>query len=222
MARTNLRDVTRTAVRDEIARRAWALFAGRGFEATTVDEIAEDSGMSRRTFFRYFQAKEELVLVRLLESVDEVAARLQERPRSEPAWPALLAATRTLLEAQQANGEVTARLLAMLKEPGLRSVLRERDFRWRRDIGLLLDRRFQHAAPGVVPGPGTEVSGNADRQAADPRGAAVAGATLACLEAAQDVWLNDPSGDLVSLFDLAVSAVVSPELRNAKTTGTQE
>lgn len=40
---------------------ALRLFAAQGYEATSVDEIAEAAGISRRTFFRQFRAKEDVV-----------------------------------------------------------------------------------------------------------------------------------------------------------------
>ncbi|MFD1814880.1 mycofactocin system transcriptional regulator [Rhodococcus gannanensis] len=42
---------------DEISNIAIALFAERGFDETSVDEIAEAAGIARRTFFRYFPSK---------------------------------------------------------------------------------------------------------------------------------------------------------------------
>ncbi|MDG0798900.1 TetR/AcrR family transcriptional regulator [Pectobacterium punjabense] len=38
------------------------LFAENGYEATTLDAIAEASGIARRTFFHYFRSKEEIIL----------------------------------------------------------------------------------------------------------------------------------------------------------------
>jgi AcrR family transcriptional regulator len=40
------------------------LFVARGYEATTLDDIAKAAGISRRTFFYYFKSKEEILLAR--------------------------------------------------------------------------------------------------------------------------------------------------------------
>src|SRR5664279_5179352 len=48
-------------VRDAIWTAAIDLFAGKGFEETTVDDIVDAAGTSRRTFFRYFESKRDLI-----------------------------------------------------------------------------------------------------------------------------------------------------------------
>lgn len=58
--------------RMSVMRRALDLFATHGYEATTVDQIAEVSGISRRTYFRQFRAKEDVVFA----DHDHVLARV--------------------------------------------------------------------------------------------------------------------------------------------------
>ena len=82
----------RRLVRADLARVAIALFADRGFDAVTVDDIAAAAGISGRTFFRYFATKDEVVLdyERLLQ--ERLVAALDERPASEGPVTALRAA----------------------------------------------------------------------------------------------------------------------------------
>ncbi|WP_418058207.1 TetR/AcrR family transcriptional regulator [Pimelobacter simplex] len=53
--------VTATS-RDRLVAAAFELFAGQGYDATTVDEIAARAGTGRSTFFRHFRGKEDVVL----------------------------------------------------------------------------------------------------------------------------------------------------------------
>ncbi|MEU8581181.1 TetR family transcriptional regulator [Streptomyces abikoensis] len=51
----------RLTMRRKLATAAMELFATKGYEATTVDEIAATAGVARRTFFRHFRSKEEAI-----------------------------------------------------------------------------------------------------------------------------------------------------------------
>ncbi|MFE7134036.1 TetR family transcriptional regulator [Streptomyces sp. NPDC057638] len=51
----------RLKMRRELAAAAMELFSTKGYEATTVDEIAATAGVARRTFFRHFRSKEEAI-----------------------------------------------------------------------------------------------------------------------------------------------------------------
>ncbi|MCU7822315.1 TetR family transcriptional regulator [Kitasatospora sp. DSM 101779] len=51
----------RRQMRQELASAAMDLFANQGYEETTVDQIAAEAGVARRTFFRYFRSKEEAI-----------------------------------------------------------------------------------------------------------------------------------------------------------------
>lgn len=81
--------MSRRAVQSRIARTAESLFVAKGFEETTVDEIAAAVGMSQRSFFRYFASKDEVVLDSLARLGEDMAERLTERPRDEPEWDSL-------------------------------------------------------------------------------------------------------------------------------------
>ena len=57
---------------DRLAQAAFDLFNERGYEQTTVDDIAERAGLGRATFFRHYRAKEDVIFPdhdRLLEQV---------------------------------------------------------------------------------------------------------------------------------------------------------
>jgi AcrR family transcriptional regulator len=76
----SLRERNKARARAEIADTALLLFYERGFEGVTVDEIVSAAGVSRRTFFRYFDTKEDALLAdypelntRLTETLDASA-----------------------------------------------------------------------------------------------------------------------------------------------------
>jgi AcrR family transcriptional regulator len=68
---------------DELIENALRLFSEAGFEETTVDAIAQATGVSRRTFFRYFSSKDDLVLSQFEAMRTFLHERLVERPPSE-------------------------------------------------------------------------------------------------------------------------------------------
>lgn len=57
-----LRARKRQETLERIAETGLKLFSRNGYEATTLDAIAEAAGISRRTFFYYFKSKEEILL----------------------------------------------------------------------------------------------------------------------------------------------------------------
>jgi len=86
--RDRKKDQTRRALREGAAR----LFAERGFAGTTVEDIAAQANVSKRTFFRYFDSKEDLLLPDLSEVFAHVEAALAARPPAEDPLTAVCAA----------------------------------------------------------------------------------------------------------------------------------
>ncbi|WP_424216530.1 TetR/AcrR family transcriptional regulator (plasmid) [Streptomyces sp. BI20] len=101
--RERKKDATRRALRAAGAR----LFAERGFTGTTIGDIAAEAEVSERTFFRYFDSKEDL----LLPDGRELYARIEESFLARPADEHPLdAACAALLDAAAhfAGGSLTA------------------------------------------------------------------------------------------------------------------
>ncbi|MDO8390370.1 MAG: TetR family transcriptional regulator [Actinomycetota bacterium] len=82
-------DARRAFAAGEIARTAMALFAERGFHAVTVEEIAEAAEISPRTFFRYFPAKQDVVLLDQRRIQQRLVDAFAARPADEPPIAAL-------------------------------------------------------------------------------------------------------------------------------------
>jgi AcrR family transcriptional regulator len=79
----------RRATRTALLSAARDLFAARGFEATTVRDIADAAGVTERTFFRYFAVKEELIVDHVLAWVPRLRAAVLARPSAEPPLTAI-------------------------------------------------------------------------------------------------------------------------------------
>ncbi|MFD4946273.1 TetR/AcrR family transcriptional regulator [Streptomyces sp. NPDC058409] len=79
----NLRTRKMQRTREDVARTAVRLFLAQGYERTTVGQIADAVGVSQRTVFRYFPAKEDLVLAPLTASGDALVTALRSRPEEE-------------------------------------------------------------------------------------------------------------------------------------------
>ncbi|MBR7503177.1 TetR family transcriptional regulator, partial [Mycobacterium tuberculosis] len=75
----------------EITAIALRLFRERGYSETTVDDLAAASGMSRRTFFRYFPSKEDVISGKWVGMGEDMIARLLARPGDEDPWTSVRA-----------------------------------------------------------------------------------------------------------------------------------
>jgi AcrR family transcriptional regulator len=178
--------------RDRIRGCALRLFLDQGYDATTVEQIAAAAGVSHMTFFRYFPAKEDVVLS---DSYDPLIARLLEQTPAD--WP-LLQRIRTALRQGLAEVYDTDRgtLLAQNKLIAATPALRDR--LWADQIATqqLFLQALGGAEPGRRPSLQTRVT------------------VAACLAAASTAilaWVeNDGAPELPELIDQAFETLAHP------------
>lgn len=111
----------RARLADELEAVALELFASRGFHSVTVNEIATTADISTRTFFRYFAAKEEVVLGSIVQRIDTVVTTLSRRPPEEPTISALRSALAEVADVESfAAGKVDRwRAAVIIAEPAI-------------------------------------------------------------------------------------------------------
>ena len=98
MTDAGLRERKKQRTREAIVDAALRLFDERGFEQTTIADIAEAADIAPRTFFGYFPSKEDVVFADFPEQVEALSRRLRERDEDETAIDALRAVIRDALE----------------------------------------------------------------------------------------------------------------------------
>jgi len=76
-----LRERKKQQTREKISRVALNLFAERGYDETTLADIAEAADVSPRTIFAYYESKEDILLCEEDVFVDRLEQMLEERPR---------------------------------------------------------------------------------------------------------------------------------------------
>jgi AcrR family transcriptional regulator len=82
--RPGLRERKKMRTRQAIATAALRLFAERGYEETTIADIAAAADVSPRTFFSYFPSKEDVIFAEIDDRLAEVAERLRRTPGESP------------------------------------------------------------------------------------------------------------------------------------------
>lgn len=109
--------------RDRLAAAAFTMFAERGFDATTVEDIADAAGVSRRTFFRHFPTKEDVIFPDHDRLRQAVADQLDIR-RHEPPLTAVCNSVRLVLVDYVEHREVSLHRFALTRQV---TALRERE-----------------------------------------------------------------------------------------------
>ncbi|MGW5743654.1 TetR family transcriptional regulator [Amycolatopsis sp. NPDC003861] len=143
MEKKGVRERVREAVQAELAQAAIELFAQRGFAETTVEAIAARAGVSERTFFRHFGAKEDPVLQPIERLSAAAAARLAGRLAEEPPVPALRAALGVAVEFVERDPSAMRTILQLnAANPGLRGRHLEKQAEWVDGLAAVMATRL--------------------------------------------------------------------------------
>jgi len=174
---------------EEIEDAALKVFAERGFEDPTVEEIAAAAGISRRTFFRYFPTKADIPwgnFDALLRTMDRWFAEApDDRPMFEVIAEGVVRFNRVHSEGVAAHRE---RMTLIMRTPALVANAALRNAEWSAVFARYAARRLDQRPDALAP-------------------QLVAHIALGASSAAYSEWLSDEGSDLVELIHRAFSMV---------------
>jgi mycofactocin system transcriptional regulator len=181
----------------QLSQIALKLFIERGFDETTVDEIAREAGISRRTLFRYFPTKNDLPWGDFDSLLDHMRATLSEADQELSIFAVL---RKAVIEFNRFPQDELAmhrsRMWLLLNVPTLMAHSTLRYTEWRKVIAEFVAHRL-----GVLP--------------SDLTPQTIAGACLGISLAAYEQWLAHDDANLMDTFDVAFSS--AEEIFGAKT-----
>jgi TetR/AcrR family transcriptional regulator, regulator of mycofactocin system len=168
---------------------ALRLFTERGFEETTVDDIAAGAGVSRRTFFRYFESKASVLWSEFDHEVDTIRALLDETSDDlsvmDAVRQAVIAANHYAAEDVP---ELRTRMNLISAVPDLAASAAMHYDAWERAISEFVARRTGQPSNSLYP-------------------LAVGRATLATCRAAYETWASRADADLTVYLDTGLRAL---------------
>ena len=168
---------------------ALELFAERGFDDTPVEDIAAAAGISRRTFFRYFPTKSDVLFSEFDTLLDGLHQWFDETSDDRPMFEVIAEATmrfnRVHTDGPVAHRE---RMKLILHTPALRANAALRHAEWLGVIARFAARRMGVAEASLE----AQLAGHLSIGAAN---------------AAYDQWLRDESSDLTALVDRAFAMI---------------
>lgn len=169
----------------ELEKVAFELFDQRGFDATTVDDIARAAGIGRRTFFRYFESKNDVVWGSFTEQLEFMRRQFDACPDDQP----LMDAVRTVVvDFNQVDpAEVPwhrRRMELILRVPALQAHSTLRYAEWRTVVAEFVAQRVGSRQDSLLP-------------------QAIAYAALGVALAAYEHWLANADSQLGEILDHA-------------------
>jgi AcrR family transcriptional regulator len=181
--RPGLRERRKALTAAELEAAAYRLFGERGFDNVTVDDIAAEADVSRRTFFRYFASKEDVLLADHFVQLARLREAMAARPPDEPIVTALRNALLSLADDfEERKEKVILRGRLMRDTPSLQARSLVHQKLWEDAMQELVAIRL-----GVDP-------------VKDLRPGVVSAAALAAMRVAFTTWLTAGcKGDLIEL-----------------------
>ncbi|MFZ2512101.1 MAG: mycofactocin system transcriptional regulator [Gordonia sp. (in: high G+C Gram-positive bacteria)] len=174
----------------DLADLAIVLFTERGFESTSVDDVAEAASISRRTLFRYYPSKNALAwgdfAAHLAEMRQELAATPPNVPLGESLRRVLISFNRVAESEHEAHRR---RMRLLLKVPALQGHSMLMYDEWRQIVAAHIAGRLGSSPNDHVP-------------------QSFAWQFLGASMAAYDQWLDDADSDLAALLDEGYSLVI--------------
>jgi AcrR family transcriptional regulator len=183
-----LRERNKLRTRQEIADATLRLVDERGFEHVTVEQIAAAADIAPRTFFRYFDSKEDALLADHSDRLALLRERLAARPDSEGPLTAVRAAVLEVVgDLEEHRDLMLCKVRLTEANPALRAQSLERMGDLERTLAEALAARS-----------GVDVD-------ADIRPFVIAGAVCTAMRVAIDRWgASDGQGDLTAMVQQAL------------------
>jgi AcrR family transcriptional regulator len=158
--------------RQLLAEAAAELFYERGYDATTIDDIAAAVDVSPRTFYRYFPTKEDLVVAIGETSIESFLAALGARPPEESLLVAVRAAVDEALAPRWVDTSRVRSFMALIRDtPAFRA-------RW---VEEAYDSRYRLAAV---------IAGRTDGDPAGLRNLLIGGAISMAINTGVQCWAD--------------------------------
>ncbi|MFI1169021.1 TetR family transcriptional regulator [Streptomyces sp. NPDC020801] len=179
------------AMRDALVAAAFRLFLERGYEQTTVDDIVTLAGVGRRSFFRYFPSKEDVVFPDHERCLADMTAFLAAGGDEDEPVQRVCDAARLVLLMYAENPTFSVQRYRLTKQvPGLRAYELSVVWRYERALAEYLRERFAARRDGTL---------KAD---------VIAAAVVAAHNNALRSWLrSDGEGDASAAVDHALGYV---------------
>lgn len=138
-------------MRDALVAAAFQLFLERGYEQTTVDDIVALAGVGRRSFFRYFPSKEDVVFPDHERCLADMTAFLSESGDEDEPVQRVCEAARLVLRMYAENPTFSVQRYHLTKKvPGLRAYELSVVWRYERALAEYLRARFAGRRDGTL------------------------------------------------------------------------